>query len=62
MNPQQLVAYVVGLYSFLQDPQARDERGLSQSTENAILLVGAVTIAGAVIAIIGAYVRANLPR
>jgi len=62
MVPQKLIAYVLGLYTFLQDPRSRDERGLSQSTENAILLVGAVTIAGAVIAIIGAYVRSNLPR
>ncbi len=31
---------------FLRDPHVRNERGLSQSAENAILLAGAVTIAG----------------
>ena len=38
-----------------------DERGLSQSTENAILLAGAVTVAGIVIAVITAYVQSHLP-
>ena len=38
-----------------------DERGLSQSTENAILLAGAVTIALIVIAAITAYVTKHLP-
>ena len=42
-------------------PRDRDERGLSQSVENAILLAGAVVIAGIVIAVITTYVRANLP-
>ncbi|MEA4944473.1 MAG: hypothetical protein VB080_08550 [Propionicimonas sp.] len=40
----------------------RDERGLSQSTENAILLAGAVTIALGVVAAIKLFVDANLPR
>ncbi|MDA8438074.1 MAG: hypothetical protein M0Z51_04305 [Propionibacterium sp.] len=38
-----------------------DERGLSQSTESAILLAGAVTIALIVIAAITAYVTKHLP-
>ncbi|MDR0435975.1 MAG: hypothetical protein LBH11_04330 [Propionibacteriaceae bacterium] len=38
-----------------------DERGLSQSTENAILLAGAVAIAGIIITVITAYVRSHLP-
>lgn len=42
-------------------PQNRDERGLSQSTENAILLAGAVTVATVVITAVTAYVTANLP-
>lgn len=40
----------------------RDERGLSQSAENAILLAGAVTVAGIVIAAVTVYVRSHLPR
>lgn len=39
---------------------ARAERGLSQSTENVILLVGAVAVAGAVIALVMNYVQSAL--
>lgn len=39
----------------------RDERGLSQSTENAILLAGAVTVAVLIVTVITAYVRSRLP-
>jgi len=38
-----------------------DERGLSQSTENAVLLAGAVTVAGVVVAVITTYVKSHLP-
>ena len=40
----------------------RDERGLSQSTENAILLAGAVTVAVGVVTAITLYVRSKLPQ
>ncbi len=40
--------------------RTRDERGLSQSTENAILLAGAAAIAIIVISVITAYVRTRL--
>ena len=40
----------------------RDERGLSQSTENAILLAGAAAIALIIITVITEYVRNNLPN
>lgn len=39
----------------------RNERGLSQSTENAILLAGAIAVAGIVIAAVTAYVTARMP-
>ncbi|WP_316671203.1 hypothetical protein [uncultured Propionibacterium sp.] len=39
----------------------RDERGLSQSTENAVLLAGAVVVAGIVVAAVRAYVTAHMP-
>lgn len=42
-------------------PRPRDERGLSQSTENAILLAGAAAIAAIIIAIITKFVQDNLP-
>jgi hypothetical protein len=53
---------LVGLFVLLKNPQSRNERGLSQSAENAILLAGAVTVAGIVITLITAYVRAKLPK
>ncbi|MDO5082458.1 hypothetical protein [Arachnia propionica] len=40
---------------------SRDERGLSQSTENAILLAGAVTIAALIVTAVTAYVKSRLP-
>lgn len=43
------------------EPRRRDERGLSQSVENAVLLAGAVAISVIVIAVVTAYVQANLP-
>ena len=42
--------------------EKRDERGLSQSTENAIWLVGAVSIATVVVTVIKGYVSSNLPK
>lgn len=51
---------LIGVLALLRPPD-RNERGLSQSTENAILLAGAVAVAGIVIAVITAYVRSNLP-
>ena len=57
---------MLALYSYLTAThhtrvRVRDERGLSQSTENAILLAGAVGIAVLIISAITAYVQANLP-
>lgn len=49
------------LIAALVSPPRRDERGLSQSTENAILLAGAVTIALGVVGAITVYVQARLP-
>lgn len=43
-------------------PRRRDQHGLSQSTENAILLAGAVAVALVVIGAVTAYVSAKLPR
>jgi hypothetical protein len=62
MKVQQWTAALVGLFVLLKNPPSRNERGLSQSAENAILLAGAVTVAGIVITLITAYVRAKLPK
>ncbi|AQP45821.1 hypothetical protein RPIT_14245 [Tessaracoccus flavus] len=52
----------VALWVEATQPRPRDERGLSQSTENAILLAGAVAVAALIIGIITVYVERNLPR
>lgn len=57
----QLLQLVVLTFT-LSASSCRDERGLSQSTENAILLAGAVAVAGIVIAVITAFVQSNLPQ
>lgn len=57
------VNQVIGLLVAIIVPASpRRQRGLSQSTENAILLAGAVAVAGIVIAVVTAYVQAKLPR
>ena len=61
MSAKHLVNSMIGLLVTLRQPTARDERGLSQSTENAILLAGAVGIASAVILAIGTYVARHMP-
>jgi len=54
--------WLIGLYVLVNEKsQGSGERGLSQSTENAILLAGAVTVAGIVITVITAYVKGHLP-
>ena len=40
--------------------KARDERGLSQSTENALLVVGAVAVVTAVVTAVTLYVQGKL--
>lgn len=57
----QTIHTLVAVAHELKSPPARDERGLSQSTENAILLAGAVAIAMIIITVITAFVRDNLP-
>lgn len=56
-------AVIIGLLVMLQAPRrARDERGLSQSAETAILLAGAVVVAGIVVTVITAFVKSKLPK
>lgn len=57
-----LVLWQPQVLQVLVPVRARDQRGLSQSTENAILLAGAVTIAGVVITVVGKYVSDHLPK
>ena len=45
---------------FLLSPPRRDEKGLSQSTENALLLAGALGVAITVVGVVTAYVTGKL--
>ncbi len=56
MSLSTLVALVAGVLN----PPRRDERGLSQSTETAILLAGAVAVAITLVTLITAYVNGKL--
>jgi hypothetical protein len=47
---------------WLQPVPSKDERGLSQSTENAILLAGAIAIATIVVTAVTLYVRSRMPE
>ena len=63
MKIKTLAAVIVGLLLTLRGPQrARDQRGLSQSAETAILLAGAVVVAGIVVTVITAFVKSKLPK
>ncbi|MGI3786051.1 MAG: hypothetical protein ACRYG2_35345 [Janthinobacterium lividum] len=65
MKIKNLAAVIIGVLLVLQAPpvpRARDERGLSQSAETAILLAGAVVVAGIVVTVITAFVKSKLPR
>ena len=61
MTVKSLLLATVGLLVLLREPGRRDERGLSQSAENAILIAGAVAIAVAIVAAIRAFVLSRLP-
>lgn len=62
MTLKTLALVAIGALVMLKDPVARDERGLSQSSENAILLAGAVAVAVVVVAVIKSYVTRHLPK
>ena len=62
MKLRSLALTAFGLLVLLKNPRTRDERGLSQSAENAILLAGAVAVAIIVVSAITGYVSARLPK
>ena len=72
MKIKNLAALAVGVLVVLQvglrvpaptrTRRTHDERGLSQSAETAILLAGAVVVAGIVVTVITAFVKSKLPK
>ena len=62
MSPKHLATTIVGMLVLLRDPKARNERGLSQSAETAIIVAGAVAIALVVVALITQFVQTELAK
>ena len=54
--------YLLGFWLGLRHRTSHDERGLSQSTENALLLAGAALIAVSIVAVITAFVNDELAK
>ncbi len=48
------------LIGFLLSPPRRDEKGLSQSTENALLLAGAVAVAATIVTVVTVFINTKL--
>lgn len=61
MKLSQIAYLLVGLVITFKEPVVRDERGLSQSAESAILIGGAVAVAFAIVAAIRSFVLSRLP-
>jgi hypothetical protein len=55
-----LLMSLTGLLVLLKDRERRDERGLSQSAETAILIAGAVTVALILIGLVTTFVRSKM--
>ena len=62
MSPKHLATTLVGMLVLLKDPRARNERGLSQSAETAIIVAGAVAIALVVVALVTQFVQTELAK
>lgn len=62
MNIKQLAASLLGLVLLVRDRTTRDERGLSQSAEGAILMGAAVAVALIIAVFLRSYVESHLPR
>ena len=61
MNPK-LATTILGMLVLLKGPHARNERGLSQSAETAIIIAGAVAIATVIVALVTAFVQTQLSK
>ena len=54
------LAVLVGILALLKELPPRDERGLSQSAETAIIVAGAVAVATIAVGLITVFVRGKL--
>lgn len=60
MSLKHCATALVGLLTLLKDAPPRDERGLSQSAETAIIVAGAVAVATIAVTLITVFVRSKL--
>jgi len=62
MRIKRYAAGIVGLLMMLRGSAARNERGLSQSAEGAILIGAAVAVALVIAVFLKGYVSSHLPN
>jgi protein-S-isoprenylcysteine O-methyltransferase Ste14 len=62
MQIKRYAASILGLMVLLRRPETRDERGLSQSAEGAILIGAAVAVALVIAVFLKGYVNSHLPN
>jgi hypothetical protein len=55
-----MLIWIDALRALLAAPRSTSERGLSQSTENALLVAGAVAAAVLIVTVVTAYVTGKL--
>jgi len=62
MQIKRYAVSIIGLLMLLRRPEIRDERGLSQSAEGAILIGAAVAVALVIAVFLRGYVNSHLPN
>jgi hypothetical protein len=62
MQIKRYAASILGILMLLRRPEARNERGLSQSAEGAILIGAAVAVALVIAVFLKGYVNSHLPN
>ena len=60
MTFKQRAAVLIGILTVFKESPPRDERGLSQSAETAIIVAGAVAVATIAVTLITVFVRSKL--
>ncbi len=62
MRIKRYAASILGILMLLRRPETRNERGLSQSAEGAILIGAAVAVALVIAVFLKGYVSSHLPN
>jgi hypothetical protein len=62
MQIKRYAVSIIGLLMLLRRPEIRNERGLSQSAEGAILIGAAVAVALVIAVFLRGYVNSHLPN